>query len=534
MSENRSGLRTLVDILERSRVMHAQRPALALRGRGGRVGWTYAELGRRADRFADLLAERGVGRGERVLIWAPNQPWWAAVFFGCLKLGAVAVPLDARGNAEFTRRVAELTRARLLVLGADQAGLLGESSAPSVRIESLESLIGDPRAENTPFVEPSPEDLAEIVFTSGTTGDPKGVMITHANLLSDVLSFDEHVMAVPSYRLLSVLPLSHLFEQSVGLCDALMAGASVTYVQTLQPSSIFEALVEEQITAMLAVPQVLSLFYAGIEREVRKQGKEGAWRIMHQVAPRLPFALRRHLFRTVHRRLGGKFEFFVVGGAFLDPALAAKWENMGVKVVQGYGTTECSPGVTATSLDRRRLDSVGRPLSCCEVRVADDGEVLVRGPNVTAGYWENPRATAESFEDGWYKTGDLGFFDDQGYLHLKGRKKNLIVLGNGMNVYPEDVENVLVKIDGVRDAVVVGLDRAEAEVDVHAVLLLEDASRAADVVKEANHLLASHQRIHSHTVWPEPDFPRTPTLKAKRGPIFEHVKGRYAGPTRAR
>jgi long-chain acyl-CoA synthetase len=524
MAEQQSEVRTLVDLLELSRGRFADRPALALRGRGGRVGWTYAELGRHADRFAALLGERGIGRGERVLIWAANQPWWAGAFFGCLKAGAVAVPLDARGGAEFAHRVGELTDARLLVAGPEQAKAFGDGAVPILSIEGLRELEAG-GAETPAAVGIGQDDLAEIVFTSGTTGDPKGVMITHRNLLSNVTSFEEHVPGLPRYRLLSVLPLSHLFEQTVGLCYVLLSGASVAYVETLQPSSIFEALQQERISAMLVVPQVLSLFYQGIEREVRRTGKERAWRMLHRVAPRVPFALRRYLFRAVHRRLGGSFEFFVAGGAYLDPALAARWEHMGIKVIQGYGLTECSPVVAGNYLDRRNLMSVGRPLSCNEVRIAEDEEILVRGANVTSGYWQNPAATAATFEDGWYRTGDLGYLDRDGYLYLRGRKKNLIVLANGMNVYPEDVENALLDQPAVRDAVVVGLTRGEADVDVHAVLLLEDGANAAEIVRSTNRRLAAHQHIQGFTVWPEPDFPRTPTLKAKRAPILEFVGG---------
>jgi len=518
-------VRTLVDIVERSRVRYAERPALAIRSRDGRVGWTYAELGRYVDRFVAWLAARGIQRGERAAIWAPNQPWWGGIFFGCLKAGVVVVPLDARGGADFARRVARVTRARVILGGTDQLRELGESSVPTVPIESLRELESDgapPDSSDAPTI--GPEDLAEVVFTSGTTGEPKGVMISHRNLLSNVKAMDEHVTALPSYRALSVLPLSHMFEQSICLCDLMLGGASVVYVHSLQPSTIFEALQEERITAMPAVPQVLALFYQGIEHEVRQRRQEKAWRMLQRLAPLVPFPLRRHLFRAVHRRLGGHFEFFVVGGAYLDPSLAQRWENMGIKVVQGYGLTECSPAVTTNSLARRKLDSVGRPLSCCEVRLAPDGEILVRGDNVSSGYWENPEATAAAFEDGWYKTGDLGYFDAAGYLYLKGRKKNLIVLGNGMNVYPEDVEGVLLQDLAVRDAVVVGLETGEAEVNVHAVLLMDDASKAPDVVKATNRRLASHQHIQGFSVWPEPDFPRTLTLKPKREPIEEFVK----------
>jgi long-chain acyl-CoA synthetase len=272
---------------------------------------------------------------------------------------------------------------------------------------------------------------------------------------------------------------------------------------------------------MLVVPQVASLFYNTIEREVKRSGREKAWRVLHRVAPWVPFSLRRHLFRTVHRRLGGAFKFFVSGGAGLPAQIAQSWERMGVAVVQGYGLTECSPVVAATSLARRPLGAVGTPLDCCEVRLAPDDEILVRGANVSAGYWQDPVATANTFVDGWYHTGDLGVIDGDGYLRLKGRKKNLIVLANGMNVYPEDIEEVLLRNPVVRDAVVLGVPQANGDVEVHAILVLAEKAEPAAIVREANRQLAAHQHIRRATVWPEPDFPRTPTMKAKRSLIAQ-------------
>jgi long-chain acyl-CoA synthetase len=341
-------------------------------------------------------------------------------------------------------------------------------------------------------------------------------MVNHRNLLANIYALPAHLRGDSSYHMLSVLPLSHVFEQTVGLWYVLFNGARVVYPRSIQASTIFEALAEEKITGMLVVPQVVALFYHAIEREVQRSGREKAWNILHRIAPWVPFGLRRYLFRTVHKRLGGHFKFFVSGGAGLQPELAERWENMGVAVVQGYGLTECSPVVAATSLSQRPAGAVGKPLACCEVRLAEDGEILVRGANVTSGYWQDPSATADAFVDGWYRTGDFGTLDRNGYLHLKGRKKNLIVLGNGMNVYPEDLEAVLLRNPAVRDAVVLGVPRGDGDVEVQAVLVLHEKVDPAVIVREANRHLAGHQHIRRAIVWPEPDFPRTPTLKAKR------------------
>jgi len=234
--------------------------------------------------------------------------------------------------------------------------------------------------------------------------------------------------------------------------------------------------------------------------------------------------MRPLLFRSVRKRFGGHFRFFVSGGAYLPPKLAQRWENMGIRVMQGYGTTECSPVISGTSYDEHLLESVGKPLPGVEVRIAEDGEIEVRGPNVAPGYWKNPEATADAFQNGWHYTGDLGSMDDKGNLYLKGRKKNLIVLANGMKVYPEDIENILLTMPSVKDAVVVGLTGEDQGTVVHAVLLMEDPDEVGTAIQQTNRQLASHQQIRSYTIWPEQDFPRTYTLKAKRPEVLKKLQ----------
>jgi len=226
----------------------------------------------------------------------------------------------------------------------------------------------------------------------------------------------------------------------------------------------------------------------------------------------------------VHKRFGGHFRFFVSGGAYLPPKLAERWENMGFRVLQGYGATECSPIISATPFHEHILDSVGKPLDKVEVRLAEDGEILVHGPNVAQGYWKNPDATAASFKNGWYYTGDLGYLDEKNNLYLKGRKKNLIVLANGLNVYPEDIENVLQANPLVKDAAVFGLMENGQGPEVHAVLLMDNPDNAKSVIQQSNKQLASHQQIRRFTVWPETDFPRTHTLKVKRLDVLSKLE----------
>ncbi|MBI4498945.1 MAG: AMP-binding protein [Chloroflexi bacterium] len=512
------GFATLTQLLQQAAAAFRDRPCLGMAAAEHTTWWSYADLERQVQRAAAWLRAQGIAPGDRVALWGANRPQWVAGYFGCLAVGGVVVPLDAKSHPDFVRRVLERTEARLLVLGSPQHTSLGQTVVPTAPLETLDDLLP---AEGVTPVAVQPDDLAEIVFTSGTTGTPKGVMLTHRNIASNVQQAAQVIPPPPDTKLLSILPLSHMFEQTVGLLVPLTGGASIVYLPGFQPDLLFRTLERERITAMLCVPYVLDRLRQGIEREVERQGKGSQWELLHRIAPWLPFPVRRLLFRPVHRRLGGRFDFFLVGGAALDPDLARRWENLGIKVVQGYGTTETSPIIAGQTLQRRHPDSAGRPMPGGEVRIAEDGEVLVRGPNVFQGYWQAPDLTQEAFTEGWYHTGDLGFLDARGELHLRGRKKEVIVLPTGLNVYPEDVEQELTKEPAIAGAAVVGRARGRGEVEIHAVLLMEhnDPTAAEAAVRAANRRLARHQQIRGFTIWPDADFPRTPAMKPKRREI---------------
>lgn len=510
-------IQTIPEIILRARDEHGSRPALSLRDPHRGFAWTFDELVAYAAGVARWLGERGVVHGDRVVLWGASEPAWAGAYYGCLMAGAVVVPLDFRGAPDFAARVVAKTRPKLQIVGPSQEP---PDTAPMVRFADL-----PPPDLTLPTPRPSvtADDLAVIVFTSGTTGQPKGVMLTHGNIVTNARSCLEVVHAYPHYRLLSLLPLSHMFEQTVALCAALSGGASLVFLGSLRPDTIFEALGAERITCMTVVPQVLQLFMTAIEREVRNSGKEQAWTWLHRLAPYLPLAARRRLFAQVHAKLGGRLEWFASGGAYLDPRLWRKWENLGIKVVNAYGATEAGPAITANSLTHRNPHSIGRPLSCNRLRLAADGEIQVQGSNISPGYWEDIAATAATREGGWYCTGDLARQDAGGEVYLIGRKKNMIVLLSGENVYPEDIENLLVAEPGVRDAVVLGRPRPDGDIEVHAVLLADDPAQAQAAVKAVNHRLAIHQRVRGSTVWPDQDFPRTLTMKAKRAEIADRL-----------
>ena len=514
---------TLVSLLAESAERWGERPALSFYSNEP-WSWTYAELWAHSQRAAEFLRISGVAKGDRVLLWGDNRPEWVAAFFGTLILGAIAVPIDSHSTQDFLALIQDATQPQYIFLGSEQEQRLEENHPPYLLFEEFVSQLEtfEPPVEAGAPEGVEPDDIAELVFTSGTTGSPKGVILTHRNIYANVAMAAPSFQVTPDNRVLAILPLSHMLEQVADLLVPVSAGASVVYLSSLRPDVIFAAMAHYRITNMGGVPRVLELFADGIKREARRQNRLSQLERANSLACRLPFSWRSRLFKKIHQRMGGCFEYFVVGGARLDVQLGRWWEGLGIKVVQGYGMTEASPVVSAGTLQERDHGSVGRPLPGVEVKIAEDGEIWVRGENVTPGYWQNPQATENAFTDGWYMTRDLGHLDSKGRLHIRGRKDNMFVLGNGMNVYPEDIEQVLSQDSRLIDAVVLGLTSGD-DVEVHGVLLTGEPEAAADIVRTANGQLAPHQRIQRYTVWPEENFPVTPTMKPKRADISARV-----------
>ena len=514
--------RTIVDFLRDAVKAHGPRDALLFKPGFRYQRWSYDRLWAESGQVATLLQRRGLSKGDQVLVWGPNCPQWVLIFFGCLRAGVIAVPLDLRSAPDYVERVISRITPKLAFTSRYTPRDDVDIGLPEITFENLESEIYDlPEPEHVAI---QPDDLAEVMFTSGTTGDPKGVMLTHRNLAANIEGITQYITCNTSSRLLSILPLSHMYEQMGGLLTVLHFGASVTYPTSRQPTVLARTMRERQITTMLLVPQGLELLMNGIEREVRRQGKGALWDKLLKIAERTPYPLRRRLFGRVHKQFGGKLDFIVSGGAALDPELGRKWELLGVKIVQGYGATEASPVISNHTLHERRPDSVGRPLPNVEVKISDEGEILVRGDNISPGYWNSPEQTAAAFDGDWYRTGDIGLFDDDGYLHIRGRMKDMIVLPSGQNVYPDDIQAVLNRHPNVTDSAVVGLQQGSS-VEVHAALILDGANDADPIVVWANGQLAEQQRVRGYTVWPEEDFPRTHTLKVKKPQLIEMLEG---------
>lgn len=487
--------------------------------------YSYAALGRAARNFAAKLQAAGIGRGDRIILWSENRPAWVAAFWGCVLRGVAVAPIDEHHSTEFLDRVLRITQAKVIAVG-DEVKLPALDGGPAVwRLSELDWKSVDAQFEEAPA---QPDDIAEILFTSGATAEPKGVVITHRNILANVVPVEREVLKYRKYarpfspiRFLNLLPLSHMFGQAMAMFIPPMISGTVVFQRSQDPREIVRQIKARRISVLVSVPKIL---------DVLKEYLKGAAPETAENAPAgEKFWWRWWRYRRAHSMFGFKFWSFVVGGAALDPALEEFWGNLGWAVIQGYGLTEAAPIVTLNHPFHSKRGTVGKPIAGVQIRIAEDGEVLVRGGNVTSGYFNNPEATAEAFEDGWFHTGDVGELDESGRLMIKGRKKEMIVLADGRNVFPEDVERVLNGLAGVKESAVIGL-KADGGERVHAALVLEVGVRAEPVVAQANAALEEHQKIRGYTVWSDAALPRTEgTRKLRR----REIRARLSGETRA-
>ncbi|HLQ33600.1 MAG TPA: AMP-binding protein [Chloroflexota bacterium] len=483
------------------------------------LGWytlTSQEMLGRVDQLARELEQRGIRAGDRVVLWVPNT-WLTPVYlFALWKLGAIAVPFDREMNPSAGKQIVGLVEPRLVLGGYhEKPAWLGKAEL-SEWWEPETSASGT--VADLHWTGPS-EELAAISFTSGTTGNPKGCMISHANLCSQVAVLQQNIPLDPSCRLASILPLSHLFELTCGLLYPLSAGAAIHYVPSRRGRDILRVLSEQRVTHMIAVPQLLTIMGETIEGQLRAKLPEPLLRAMFKLADRLPMTARRRLFTPVHRKLGGELRLIAAGGAALPVDVERLWERLGVRIVLGYGTSECSPVVACGAPDGSTpLGSVGKALNGVEVRLSPEGELRVKGPNVMRGYFKDPARRREVLHDGWYSTGDLAQIDREGNITLTGRAKDLIVLPSGLNVWPSDVEDALRKDPSVQDAAVIPVPTASGGIALHAYLIRRGAGTesAKEVAARCNRALALPQRISTASWWTEGDFPRTSTLKVRR------------------
>lgn len=536
--------------------------------------YTYAELRRMAESIGQWFTETGVERGARVAILADNHPRWVAAYLGIIAAGCAAVPLDTALHADQIATLLKDSGATLLFCDLKHLELSRQSSSElSLALVQMDASSAGEGARATPFkakldelfatgpgnfvpVASADDDLASLLYTSGTTADPKGVMLTHGNLMGEVEAVFGWAHIGPEDALLGVLPLFHVLSQMANLMLPLVKGSRVVYLETLNTTELLRALAERNITAFAVVPQFFYLIHERIFKEIAQGGK------LAQIAVRALMAVTRFcrtigwnsgkvFFGKIHKLFGGQMRYLVTGGSRFDPQVGRDFYALGIDVLQAYGLTETTGGAFATPPENNVIGSVGPPLHGVQGKIVDPqpeegspqpvGEIAIRGRVVMKGYWKRPEATAEVLQDRWLLTGDLGYFDAGGNLFITGRKKEIIVLSNGKNIYPEEVEAHYLKSPYLKEICVMGLEAKPGDPRserLHAVVVPNfDTLRQRKVVNAKEVIrfdieglsaqLPSTKRIGSYEIWQQ-DLPRTTTRKLKRFEIERRAKERQS------
>ncbi len=544
----RAHLATLLDDLRKH-----EREIAIVRYKGvRRQVTTYGELARMAGRFAALLEDRGIGVGDRVLLWGENGAEWVAAFYGCMLRGVMAVPLDEFGSAQFAARVAADVKPKL---ATGDLALLAKLTRPGNReqgIGSNEPASEDrgPASSDVPVLAfeewgtslPAREAGAitglsletplQILFTSGTTGDPKGIVHTHGNVLASVAPIEEAAQKYLRYeryvhplRILHTLPLSHVFGQTMGLWIPPIFAAEVHFESRLVAPRLVDTIKRERISVLAAVPRVMALLMThlehtkpGLARRVAASKGIKAWK-------------RWWVFRDVHRTLGFKFWALISGGGALAGPLEQFWNVLGFVVVQGYGMTETTALITLNHPFHVASGTIGKPLPGREVKIGQDGEVMVKGPMISTATWSGGELRQR--KDDWLATGDLAEKQATGELRFMGRKSEIIVTAAGVNVHPEDLEAALEEQPEIAASAVVAVETAAGPEPCAVLAVRGSDKQTAEAVDRANVRLAEFQRVRRWMVWPEPDLPRTSTGKVRRKAVAEWAAGQSSDATAA-
>jgi long-chain acyl-CoA synthetase len=495
------------------------------------VRWPYERVAGAAFQFARELDGRAIAKGDRILLWGPNSAEWVAVFLGCALRGVVVVPMDDVATTDFALRVYQQVGAKLMVCSQAHA----QQNVPTLTLDDLPNALAAHPPTAYPAAEITPVEPLEIVFTSGTTAEPKGVVISHGNVLANIAPLEIEIRKYLKYerwvhpvRFLNLLPLSHVFGQFLGIFLPQLMGGTVIFHDTFKPTEVISTIRRQRVSVLVAVPRVLQSLKEKIERDLEDRGDTQQFRKTFNAAEGKHFLHRWWIFRRIHRQFGWKFWAFISGGAALDRDTEEFWGRLGYAAIQGYGLTETTSLISVNHPFRLGKGSIGKVLAGREIKLAPDGEILVRGGGVAAGYWSGAQLHPVATEDGWYQTGDVGELDSAGNLYFKGRKKDVIVTPAGMNVYPDDLEAVLRRQPEVKDAVVVALPR-NGNAEPCAAIILRDATANPElIVKRANQSLAEYQRMNTWVVWSDEDFPRTSTQKPLRNAIQQAVREQLA------
>jgi len=557
--KNLNIIRLLVTINQR----YGDAPAVRIKEGDSFRSLSYFELGLRTADTAYNLIKLGVGRGDRVAILSESRPEWSIAFFGIVSCAGIVVPMDIKLSEAEIEFILNDSGAKCIFVSKK---LLETILKIKPRLRYLQSVIcldGMPY-EGVLFLKDfkvpekevahrdiQAEDTALIVYTSGTTGVAKGVELTYNNILFEALSLNNYIHFSQNDRFISILPLNHMLELTGGLIAPLYAGACITYCDSIKPPVIIKLMQEIKATTMICVPLVLKMFHNGIMKKIEDMNvrkRKMFYRMLSFSKFLLNFNIRagRLLFGQLHQQFGGNLRAFVSGGAPLDPVVEEDFHALGFNVLQGYGLTETSPVITVNTFSERKYTSVGIPLKEVEVKIVKnqesdhEGEIIVRGANVMRGYYQNKEKTDEVLKDGWFYTGDIGYIDNDGFLYITGRIKNMIVLGGGKKVFPEEIEEVMSKSKLIKEMCVVGLKatsglKAGTE-EVFAVIVpntdefTEEERQKKALIKnkissEINKLsenLAEYKKISEFMLYFD-ELPKTSTRKVKRKEVLEKI-----------
>lgn len=546
---------SVLERLDEVRDRHRDHIALQEFSEGNLRSVTYGELAGQRAAVSAFLIGQGIEKGDRVAILSEGRIGWGAAFFGVIEAGGIVVPLDVKLKEPELVNLLNHAQAKGLLVSGKYEEMASRLAAQVGSLKTLLSL--EDQSTRYPALGSLPPagrgafrrdalagDTALIVYTSGTTGTPKGVEITCGSLRFEVESF-ERLIGFRNDRLLSILPVNHLFEITGGFLGPLNYGSTITYCRSPKPADVLEALRKTSPTVMLVVPLVLKMLHESIFQKVRElpAAQRRLFFLLLGLSRRLDrvgIHIGRFFFPPVRAAFGGKFRCFVCGGAPLDPELARDFSAMGLPVLQGYGLTETAPVLACNGLKENRIGSVGKPLPGVEVRIiksdpnATEGEIVTRGPNVMRGYYRNPKATDEVLKDGWFHTGDLGYLDKDGFLFISGRIKNLIVTGGGKKVQPEELEEFFSRIPQLKEICILGRPVTEGlkagMEEVYAVIVPNGYSDnlKAELLK-AGEELANYKRPVGFVVWNGEELPKTATRKIKRLEVRKWLLEQPAG-----
>jgi long-chain acyl-CoA synthetase len=534
------------------------RTAFRLKTKECYTAFSYAEAYDQSRAVARSLLAMGLSRGARIAVLSENRPEWVIAYLGIYLAGGTAVPLDAQiSPAEWRRLIDDSESLVIFVSGALLSRLREaiQDAQPQREIVCFDPQPqdADSRIALGAFIEranslnPPPQlpecqasDVATIIYTSGTTGSPKGVMLTHGNILAELQAVLTAVHADENDALLCLLPLQHVLASVINVLVPLYLGGQVVFADTLKRSEILEALEQAGITILATVPQFFYMFHDRIKEELGR--KSALTRLAFQVMlcfnrgciRFLGVNLGKSLFGKIHRSFGSKLRLFVCGGSSFDPIVAAKFRDIGFSIIQGYGLTETTGACSVTRLNNNVIGSSGPALPGVDISIFSPdgtgvGEILIRGPVVMKGYYRNPEATAEAFEDGWFHSGDLGRLDNKGNLFITGRKKEVIVLPNGKNIYPDELETHYLQCPYIKEIAVIGIKDPggrEAREHLHGVVVPNfdymKAKKVAntreilrDEIGRMSSQLPKYKRLMSYQIQKDP-LPYTTTRKIKR------------------